>query len=293
MVERHIKLVSDDLQEGGRHRSQVDLPCIDRHALLRGSTARKPSTSSGETVFVTPAAPAFAIPALRGPRPHGPTARGEGDDKAPRARTSRRLRPRAWMPRRRPSQAPLVARLTARTIRRCVPHRQRFSASASLISRRLGPGCGEQLRGLHDHPIDAVAALDGLFVDEGLLQGMRSLGRAETFERDDPVARRRAHRRHAGANGGAIQMDGACATLRQPATEARPVQSEVPAQCVQQGHRRVVDLHVGGPPVHIERDSLRHEPQIRSPSGSWIINQVCLTLRQECYLTIRSLLQMQ
>src|SRR5271154_1103071 len=38
---------------------------------------------------------------------------------------------------------------------------------------------------LHDHAIDAIAALHGLFVDEGLLQRMRALGRAETFEGDD------------------------------------------------------------------------------------------------------------
>src|SRR4029077_3793342 len=41
---------------------------------------------------------------------------------------------------------------------------------------------------LHDHAVDAVAALDGLLVDKGLLQRMRVLRAAEALERDHSVA---------------------------------------------------------------------------------------------------------
>src|SRR5437899_400880 len=44
---------------------------------------------------------------------------------------------------------------------------------------------GQEGGGLHDHAVDAVAALHGLLIDEGLLHGMRPLRRAETFQRDD------------------------------------------------------------------------------------------------------------
>ena len=44
---------------------------------------------------------------------------------------------------------------------------------------------GEEGRALHDHPIDAVAALDGLLGDEGGLERMSMSGGSETFEGDD------------------------------------------------------------------------------------------------------------
>ena len=50
----------------------------------------------------------------------------------------------------------------------------------------------EEGRRLHDHAVDAVAALRGLFVDEGLLHRMRLLRRAEPFERHDLLSRRSA-----------------------------------------------------------------------------------------------------
>src|SRR5579872_6242547 len=46
-------------------------------------------------------------------------------------------------------------------------------------------GLGEKCRRLHDHAVDAIAALHGLLVDKGLLDGMRLLRRAEPLQRDD------------------------------------------------------------------------------------------------------------
>ncbi len=79
-----------------------------------------------------------------------------------------------------------AARLTARTMRAWVPQRQRLLASACLICASLGfLLVGEERRRFHDHAVDAVAALGGLFLDEGALHRMRLLRRAEAFERDD------------------------------------------------------------------------------------------------------------
>ena len=49
---------------------------------------------------------------------------------------------------------------------------------------------GEERRRLHDHAVDAVAALRGLLVDEGLLHRMRLLRRAEAFQRHHVLLRR-------------------------------------------------------------------------------------------------------
>ncbi len=55
-------------------------------------------------------------------------------------------------------------------MRRCVPHRQRLLASASLTSLSLGVlGLRQEGCRLHDHAVDAVAALHRLLGDEGAL----------------------------------------------------------------------------------------------------------------------------
>jgi hypothetical protein len=51
----------------------------------------------------------------------------------------------------------------------------------------------------HDHPGDAIAALRRLLSDEGRLQRMRMIGRAETLDREDLAP----HHRHNGGNAGA------------------------------------------------------------------------------------------
>jgi len=55
----------------------------------------------------------------------------------------------------------------------------------------------EQHLRLHDHAVDAVAVLSGLFVDEGLLQRVRMRGAAEALERRDLRVADAADRIHA------------------------------------------------------------------------------------------------
>src|SRR3954470_14607537 len=71
----------------------------------------------------------------------------------------------------------------------------------------------EQRLGAHDHAVDAVAALSGLLGDEGTLQRMRLLERAEALERDDLGALQRVDRRHAGAHRLPVHQHGAGAAL--------------------------------------------------------------------------------
>src|SRR5207245_2192976 len=91
----------------------------------------------------------------------------------------------------------------------------------------------QQRRRGHDHAVDAVAALDRLFLDEGLLERMGFLDRAESLERRDGTADRSRHRGDAGADGVTVQVDGAGAALREAATEARAVELELVAQDVE------------------------------------------------------------
>src|SRR5262249_50627727 len=111
------------------------------------------------------------------------------------------------------------------------------SAAAEILGKRV-PDIGlarlfvfrEESRRLHDHAVDAVAALDGLFVDERLLHRVGLGRRAEPLERDDLLPGfDRADRRDAGAHGRAVDVDGAGAALPEAAAEARPVQPEVAA----------------------------------------------------------------
>ena len=76
------------------------------------------------------------------------------------------------------------------------------AAAAEIAGERLAHvGFGrlrlavEQLLGRHDHAVDAVAALRRLLVDEGLLQRVRLLERAEPLERGDLGVAERADRR--------------------------------------------------------------------------------------------------
>jgi len=95
----------------------------------------------------------------------------------------------------------------------------------------------EQLFRRHNHAVDAVAALGGLLVDEGLLQRVQFAWRAEAFDRRDLASRYRADRRDAGTDRLAIDQHRASAALRQAAAEFGAVELEVVAQHVEQ--RRV------------------------------------------------------
>src|SRR5690349_20748263 len=46
----------------------------------------------------------------------------------------------------------------------------------------------KQRLGAHDHAVEAVAALRGLLVDEGLLNRIGALARTKTFQRHDVAA---------------------------------------------------------------------------------------------------------
>src|SRR3989441_2561423 len=80
---------------------------------------------------------------------------------------------------------------------------------------------GQEGGGLHDHAVDAVAAVHGLLIDKGLLHGMRPLRRAETFQRDDLLCPDRREGHHAGAHRLAVEMHGAGAALSEATAEAR------------------------------------------------------------------------
>src|SRR5687767_6758451 len=74
-----------------------------------------------------------------------------------------------------------------------------------LILTRVPVRC-EQRGGLHDHAVDAVAALHRLLLDEGLLQRVRPLRGAQPFERDDLLAGGGRDRHAARAHGPAVDV---------------------------------------------------------------------------------------
>ena len=84
-----------------------------------------------------------------------------------------------------------------------------------------------QRRRLHDHPVDAITTLHGLFVDERLLQRMWFIWRTETLERDDVTAGYTGDWKDARAYGSTVEMHGAGSALAEPAPEPGPVQAQV------------------------------------------------------------------
>ena len=78
------------------------------------------------------------------------------------------------------------------------------AATAEIAVKRLFDvavgGLGiliEESFGGHNHAVDAVTALNRLFVDKGLLQRMHFLGQAQTFQSRYCVILRRIERRNA------------------------------------------------------------------------------------------------
>ena len=133
----------------------------------------------------------------------------------------------------------LAARSTARTMRLCAPQRHRLRSSAPRTSASLGSGLRFEQRGGGDQNAgDAVAALHGLLGDEGPLQRMRPLRRAETFDRRDVLAGGGPQRRIARGHGLAVQQHVAGAALVGAAAEMRGRQPERAAQHAEQGRFR-------------------------------------------------------
>src|SRR5262249_34073695 len=125
-------------------------------------------------------------------------------------------------------------------------------------------------RRLHDHAVDAVAALRRLLLDEGALHWVRPLRRAEAFERDYLLlCGDLRQRRDARAHGLAVDMHGAGAALTKPAAEARAMQREIVAERVEQRHVGIIDGDRDRLAVDVERFALRHvcppgtEPSLR------------------------------
>src|SRR5258708_5935236 len=87
----------------------------------------------------------------------------------------------------------------------------------------------------HDHPITAIAALTGLFMDERTLQGTGLLRRTNTSDRGDRALAEGADRIHARASLHAVDKHTASATLRLPAAEFGAAQLQIVAQNIEQG----------------------------------------------------------
>jgi len=115
-----------------------------------------------------------------------------------------------------------------------------------VVDGRIGI-LSQKRRGLHDHPIDAITALHGLFVDESLLQRVRLLGRVEAFEGDDLARSDTGERRH-GLSGRAMLQS------RQSQQHASPTEGHLisraglcPKNGESAGKRRSIRMRKGAP----------------------------------------------
>ena len=122
----------------------------------------------------------------------------------------------------------------------CPKQRHSTPDSAWRISSSVAFGLLiEQRLGREDDAAQAEAALRRLLVDERLLDRMRTLGRAEPFERGDLGAGYGLHRRHARPDRLAVHDHGAGAALAEPAAELRAAQRQIVAEHVEERRRRV------------------------------------------------------
>jgi hypothetical protein len=151
-------------------------------------------------------------------------------------------------------------------------------SAAAQIGRELLPDlilgrlwCArEKCGGLHDHAVDAVAALHRLLLDEGALQRVRSRFRAKPFESDDFTPNRRQGH-YARTHRDTVNMDGAGSALTETAPKAWSVQPEIVSKDIKQRHVGVIDEDRDRFAVHIEPSS-RHI----APRGS------CCVGRESC-----------
>src|SRR5260370_27505752 len=119
----------------------------------------------------------------------------------------------------------------------------------------------ERFRG-HDHAVHAVTALRGLLFDEGRLQRVRMLERAQAFERGDAAVLRAADGNAAGAHSVSVHDDGARAALAESAPESGAVQFEVIAQDIEE-RGGGIGVHNPSLVIHSKRDS-RHATLLSS-----------------------------
>src|SRR5215468_5857729 len=78
---------------------------------------------------------------------------------------------------------------------------------------------------LHDHTVDAVAALHGLFLYECSLQRMRFVGCPEAFEGDNALTDGAGDREDTGAHRRTVDVHSASTALSEPTAESWPMQS--------------------------------------------------------------------
>ena len=132
----------------------------------------------------------------------------------------------------------------------------------------------QQRRSLHDHTVDTITALHGLFVNQSALQRVRPSGSSEPFQRDNliPFADLR-ERQQARPRWLAVDVDGAGAALPKTAAEFRSLKAEIIAQNVQER---------GGPVNRRHRDDLTIQPQIHSNHRRRLSTRSIPTARVNC-----------
>jgi hypothetical protein len=103
---------------------------------------------------------------------------------------------------------------------------------------RFGILVEERLRG-EDYATQTETTLRRLLVDEGLLNGVRLLGRTETFQRNNLSVVHRTHWGNTGAKRTPIHDDRTRSALTEPATEFWSAQMELVAEDIEQGCCRI------------------------------------------------------
>src|SRR5579864_8607042 len=108
----------------------------------------------------------------------------------------------------------------------------------------------ERFRGEH-HAAEAETALRGLLINEGLLQRMRLLRRAQALQGHDFGFSDGADRCNAGASGAAVQQNRAGAALTEAAAEFGAAQLEFVAEHIEQRRGRI-NIHGMGAAVDFQ-----------------------------------------
>ncbi len=96
-----------------------------------------------------------------------------------------------------------------------------------------------------DDAVEAETALRRAFVDEGLLDRVGLLRRAQSFQCRNLIDADGAHRHHARAHNLSANDDGACAALRHSAPKLRTAKPDLITQNEQQRRRGLDVQHVG------------------------------------------------
>src|SRR5262249_39235522 len=100
---------------------------------------------------------------------------------------------------------------------------------ANIITRAR-PARGDQTGSRTDLPWGAITALEGVVLDEGLLQGMQRVPLRETFDRRDPRAVLHDRKRQAGVDRPAVDQNRTGAALAVVAALLGPGEIEIETQ---------------------------------------------------------------